>query len=268
MKKLISFLLAVALFPAIVLAQNGSVITANGNNRTLDAPLGGGITLSLAGTKVFRASGNLAKVGTIASGLTATGSTIADALLLNANHNVFTTVAAGTGALLPSSGPSAQLEVTVYNRGLNQLSVYPQSGGVIGSAATSAAVFIQPGRSATFKSGVTQDVWSTDILFPALTETQTVNTALTTPIPQTALRVIVTAVPTAGTGRVQLPVCSPGQTFYVQNKNATGASVGILPSTGGQIDAVGVDTSYTLAGGKSASFFCSTGLQLFSFLSA
>lgn len=62
--------------------------------------------------------------------LTATGSTQADALPLTRDVNVFTVVPAGSGAVLPSSySPGAQ--ITVLNRGSNNLLVYPPLGDQI-----------------------------------------------------------------------------------------------------------------------------------------
>lgn len=266
MKKLnVLKIFLVALFlPVVALAQStSSVISVNGPHRTLDAPSGGTVTISVAGQKLLYAKANFAKVGTVASGLTATGSTITDAYPITANHSVFTTVAAGTGALLPTCSPTMLFDLTVYNRGLNGLSTYPQSGGSVGGNATSAAMVIQPGRSATLKCGTTQDVWTTDYPNATLAEFQTMSTAVTTPVPGVALRAIVTAVPTAGTGRYMLPQCSPGLVFEVYNEVATGASVGVLPFTGSGIDAAGTDTAVTLAAGKSARYLCATATQYY-----
>lgn len=65
--------------------------------------------------------------GDVANTLTATGTTNADALRLNAVHNRVTTTAAGTGVLLPPIEPGA--EVTVMNSGANALLVYPGTTG-------------------------------------------------------------------------------------------------------------------------------------------
>ena len=67
--------------------------------------------------------------GTVASGLTATGSTQATALALGADLNAFTTVASGAGCILPAMNPGD--EITVYNGGANALLVYPPVGGQI-----------------------------------------------------------------------------------------------------------------------------------------
>jgi hypothetical protein len=67
--------------------------------------------------------------GTVAAALTATGSTQTTALPLGADNNNFTTVAAGTGAILPAMNPGD--DITVYNGGANALLIYPPVGGQI-----------------------------------------------------------------------------------------------------------------------------------------
>lgn len=87
-----------------------------------------------------------------ATGLTATGSTQADALQLLANLNVFTTVAVSTGALLPSATGTAPC--VIYNGGASPLTAYPAGTQTINNAATSfsvtnakAAVFFPHGNT-------------------------------------------------------------------------------------------------------------------------
>lgn len=67
--------------------------------------------------------------GTVATGLTATGSTQAGALPLPADINKFTTVASGTGTLLPAMNPGDS--VNIFNGGVSALLVYPPTGGII-----------------------------------------------------------------------------------------------------------------------------------------
>ncbi len=84
-----------------------------------------------------------------ASGLTATGTNQATAFPVFAQQAAFSTVASGTGAVLPpaSGGP-----ITIYNDGANALLVYPAPGDQIQGSAIDAAVTILAGRSATFTS--------------------------------------------------------------------------------------------------------------------
>jgi hypothetical protein len=79
----------------------------------------------------------IALQGTVATGLTATGSTQATALALPADINQFTTVAASTGTILPAMNPGDS--VNIYNKGANALSVYPPVGGAINAVATNGA---------------------------------------------------------------------------------------------------------------------------------
>lgn len=74
--------------------------------------------------------------GDVANSLTATGSTQATALQLQADINRFTTVAASTGAILPSMNPGDSC--VVFNGGANALLVYPPVGGTINALAANA----------------------------------------------------------------------------------------------------------------------------------
>jgi hypothetical protein len=73
---------------------------------------------------------------TVANSLTATGTVQGDAFALTAGTNVFTTVGAGTGALLLSTNLYVQ---RIVNFGANALLVYPPSGASIGSHASNVA---------------------------------------------------------------------------------------------------------------------------------
>ena len=66
--------------------------------------------------------------GRVATGLTAAGTVIGDALDLNATVNVVSTVAAGSGVQLYSMQIGDEMEV--YNAGANPLTVYPDSATV------------------------------------------------------------------------------------------------------------------------------------------
>jgi hypothetical protein len=75
-----------------------------------------------------------------ATGLTATGSALADALKLNARTNVVATAAASTGVALPAGAAAGDL-VFVTNNGANALSVYPATAtGTINGGSAGAAV--------------------------------------------------------------------------------------------------------------------------------
>jgi hypothetical protein len=81
--------------------------------------------------------------------LTATGTTQATAypLVNNALHE-FTTVASGSGAILPV--PAITSEITITNSGGSTLLVYPQVGGTIANGSVNAAVSLTAGSSVTY----------------------------------------------------------------------------------------------------------------------
>ena len=66
--------------------------------------------------------------GSIATGLTAAGTTLATALALTADTNVLGTVASGSGVSLPSAELGDSCEV--YNGGANAVTVYPDTTSV------------------------------------------------------------------------------------------------------------------------------------------
>ena len=73
-----------------------------------------------------------------ATGLTATGTTAADALQLSAVWNTVATTAASTGVKLPPTEAGAM--VCVYNGGASTLTVYPATGSTINAGASSLSV--------------------------------------------------------------------------------------------------------------------------------
>lgn len=80
--------------------------------------------------------------------LTATGTNAATALVLNAALNLFGTVAASTGAILPAA--EAQPTYAIFNGGANALSVYPQTAEIINGGSAGAAFSVAAGKSALF----------------------------------------------------------------------------------------------------------------------
>jgi hypothetical protein len=83
--------------------------------------------------------------------LTATGTTIAGALTLNADFNLFGTVASGSGTQLPyAEGQPIQ---AIYNGGSNALLVYPQATEIINAGAVGVAFSVAAGKSAIFVPG-------------------------------------------------------------------------------------------------------------------
>lgn len=109
-----------------------------------------------------------ASMGFPSTGLTATGSTQGTALALPSDFNVFTTVAASTGAVLPASGFQYQVTDTVIavNHGASSLTVYPPTGGKIGTASVNAGLAVPSGKTAWFlmvDSTVGANVWAASV---------------------------------------------------------------------------------------------------------
>lgn len=87
--------------------------------------------------------------GDVATGLTATGTTNADALQLSAVVNHVGTTASGTGVILPPLEPGAS--VFVINSGANALLVYPGTGFQINAlTATTQGFSVASGGRAQF----------------------------------------------------------------------------------------------------------------------
>lgn len=95
----------------------------------------------------------------LVTGLVAQGSTQATALPLQAVYNVFATVAASTGAILPAGVPKNS-EVVVKNGGANALAVYPPAGYVINTLAANASISIAAGSSLRFISDGAGNFWT------------------------------------------------------------------------------------------------------------
>lgn len=93
-------------------------------------------------------------LGTVSPQLavTAAGASQGTATLLVSDFTVCTTVAAATGVRFPSVGVTTGDEWIVANNGANSLSVYPATGGVIGTAAANAAVALAAGKTGIYKA--------------------------------------------------------------------------------------------------------------------
>ena len=96
-------------------------------------------------------------VGIPSTGLTAAGNSQGTALALPTDFNVFTTVGASAGAILPwgvdgtVQGPVNMAdEITIVNHGANALSVYPQSGGKVANGSANAAFSVPATKTAYF----------------------------------------------------------------------------------------------------------------------
>lgn len=95
-------------------------------------------------------------LGRVQAAQTATGSTQTDAFQLTTSTTVFTTVAAGTGARLPSV--EAPATFVVANLGANALLVYPATGQTINTGAANASLSVPAGKTAQFW-GISSTGW-------------------------------------------------------------------------------------------------------------
>jgi len=101
--------------------------------------MGGGVSAGMA----------RAIMGSVATGLSGAGTTLATGTAITAAFNVFTTVASGTGGTLPSCVPGDSVWV-FNNTGTNALTVYPDSGSTINQLSASTGVLLAPYTGAIF----------------------------------------------------------------------------------------------------------------------
>ena len=93
----------------------------------------------------------MANIGTAQSAvsLTGAGTTQATALEVVAEHNYFSTVASGTGAILWDEIGEGQAQ-TVYNAGANDLRVYPHLTAQINNLGTNQAMLLPTNTACKF----------------------------------------------------------------------------------------------------------------------
>lgn len=111
------------------------------------------LKVSADGSTFFDALKMLAASGRVAlkangSGLSGAGTTQGTATAITKQTNEFTTVAASSGARLPS--PEQGEFIFVANAGANALSVYPNTGHSINALAANAAFSLAAGKNALF----------------------------------------------------------------------------------------------------------------------
>jgi hypothetical protein len=93
------------------------------------------------------------------TGLTATGTTQANAFPLVSSFSVFSTVGASSGAVLPGAG--GQQPFVVVNGGASTLTVYPAVGQSINALAANAGVSVPTAKTAIFIAAGVQ--WAANI---------------------------------------------------------------------------------------------------------
>ena len=139
---------------AVTITNNGvTSITGTANQITASASTGA-ITLSVPST--FVAPGTIAATTSLSTSITssisAAGTTQGTATTLNTDYNVVSTVASGSGVVLPTAASPFGRAVTVVNRGANALLVYPATGAAIDGAATNAAISVPVNSEIQFVS--------------------------------------------------------------------------------------------------------------------
>ena len=95
--------------------------------------------------------------GSIATGLTAAGTTMTDALDLTADTNVIGTCASGAGVQLPSAELGDSCEV--YNGGANACTVYPDTSSVQINALTAGNGFLLGTNTMCYCRRITSTRW-------------------------------------------------------------------------------------------------------------
>lgn len=102
---------------------------------------------NLMGTGTAPLAAQATATGILANTLTATGNSQGTALALPSDFNVFTTVAASTGTIMPSNCLPGDW-FTIVNHGASTLSVYPPSGGKIANGSANAAFSVGANKTA------------------------------------------------------------------------------------------------------------------------
>jgi len=95
--------------------------------------------------------------GSIATGLTAAGTVIGDALDLLADTNVISTCAAGAGVQLPSCEVGDSIEI--YNGGANACKVYPDTSSVQVNSLPAGTAFLLGTNTMCYLRRVTSTRW-------------------------------------------------------------------------------------------------------------
>jgi hypothetical protein len=142
----------------------GNVYIGGGNSGEILTTNGSGVlswsnTITTTGNVTV---GNIITTGynirSVATGITALGTTQANAFALTKEFNLVTVVSSGTGVALPTA--VAGMAITVINKGSNQLNVYPAVNAAINSDSANAA-YIQPVNGAIQYIALTSSQWYT-----------------------------------------------------------------------------------------------------------
>jgi len=206
-----------------------------------------------------------AVTGSVATGLTATGTTQATALLLRSAINNFGTVGASTGARLPA-GCAMGDEYVIYNGGAETLAVYPPVGGSINGGSTNAGVNLAAGNAmavyCTASSGLTflsVSNATSSAAASGLFTTVAASTSATSPLltaGASGTAGLITVFPTTGSkGKTTLGAAdnTGNTTTALVTAEQAGARTYTVPDAGGNAAFVMTAGAQTIAGVKTFS---------------
>lgn len=203
------------------------------------------------------------------------GQANAFALSLTAEVMRVTTVATqGDSVLLPPAING--LDIYLINHGANDMQVFGTGTDTIDDLASATGVAQMPG-SLVLYSCTTNGSWYSNGLgtgFAGQYPTVSYQDGLTahagggqgSALPLTHVINRITTVATAADS-VVLPVSKPGMQITVVNAAAANAA-NVFPASGEQIEALGANTAFSLAAGKTATFWCVGAGQWHKILSA
>lgn len=141
---------------AVTITNTGVTSAAGTANQITASASTGAVTLSIPST--FTAPGyariTTALYDSINNAVSAAGTTQGTATALTVSHNVVTSVAANAGVVLPTPAFGGW-KITIYNRGANAVSVYPQSGASIDAGAANAPIILPVNQAVTVAAAST-----------------------------------------------------------------------------------------------------------------
>ena len=193
--------------------------------------------------------------------LSAAGSNQATGLLLTNEVNKVTTTGAGTGVVLPASGPG--LTIMVINTGANALQVYGLSTDTIDAQTSSVGVSQMQG-SVCFYVSTAAGTWQSEGIgtgyagsFPTLSFTGGITAKIgggqSSGTPMTTVVNRFTTV-TSATDSATLPLAAGGMQLIVANAAAAN-SMNLFPNTGDVINALAANAAFAIAAGKTATIY-------------
>jgi hypothetical protein len=195
-------------------------------------------------------------------GLTATGSNQSGALALTTLLSRVSTVASGTGVLLPASAPG--LSITINNTGLNVLQVYGAGTDTINGVATANGVQQMINSIVTYVCSAAGAWFATGLGNGYSTSYATLSTITGlvahagggqgSATPLTAMINNVTTVATAGNSLI-LPVNTLGMSITVCN-NGGSLAMNVFPDSGGNINGLGANVALSVANATIVIFYC------------